>query len=40
VLEIKEKRPKIECGVQVGVGYLPFSGKLEPYIGYGVQINF
>ena len=40
VLEIKEKRPKIDFGVQVGVGYLPFSRKLEPYIGYGVQINF
>lgn len=39
-LEIKEKQPLIKHGVQVGVGYLPLSNKIEPYIGYGLQINF
>lgn len=39
-LEIKEKQPLIKHGIQVGVGYLPLSNKIEPYIGYGLQINF
>jgi len=39
-LEIKEKKPLIEHGVQVGIGYLPLSKKIEPYIGYGIQISF
>lgn len=39
-LEIKEKQPIIEHGVQVGIGYLPLSKKIEPYIGYGIQIKF
>lgn len=39
-LEIKEKLPLIKHGIQVGVGYLPLSNKIEPYIGYGLQINF
>ena len=39
-LEIKEKKPLIKHGIQVGVGYLPLSNKIEPYIGYGLQINF
>ena len=40
VSKIKEKQPLIKHGVQVGVGYLPLSNKIEPYIGYGLQINF
>lgn len=39
-LEIKEKQPIIEHGVQVGIGFLPLSKKIEPYIGYGIQISF
>jgi hypothetical protein len=39
-LEIKEKQPLIKHGVQVGVGYLPLSNKIEPYVGYGLQISF
>lgn len=39
-LEIKEKQPLIKHGIQVGVGYLPLSNKIEPYIGYGLQISF
>jgi hypothetical protein len=40
VSKIKEKQPLIKHGVQVGVGYLPLSNKIEPYIGYGLQITF
>ena len=40
VSKIKEKQPLIKHGVQVGVGYLPLSNKIEPYVGYGLQINF
>lgn len=40
VSKIKEKQPLITHGVQVGVGYLPLSNKVEPYIGYGFQIKF
>lgn len=40
VPKIKEKQPLIKHGVQVGVGYLPLSNKIEPYIGYGLQITF
>lgn len=40
VREIAGKQPLITHGIQVGVGYLPISKKIEPYIGYGVQINF
>lgn len=39
-LEIKSKQRLIEHGIQFGVGYLPISRKIEPYIGYGIQINF
>lgn len=39
-LEIKEKQPLIKHGIQVGVGYLPLSNKIEPYVGYGLQISF
>ena len=40
VSKIKEKQPLIKHGVQVGVGYLPLSNKIEPYVGYGLQISF
>ena len=40
VREIARKQPLITHGIQVGVGYLPLSNKIEPYIGYGLQINF
>lgn len=40
VSKIKEKQPLIKHGIQVGVGYLPLSNKIEPYIGYGLQISF
>ena len=40
VREIAGNQPLITHGIQVGVGYLPISKKIEPYIGYGVQINF
>lgn len=40
VLEIEGKRPLIEFKPSIGVGYLPLSRKIEPYIGYGITINF
>lgn len=39
-LEIKEKQPIVQHGVQVGIGYLPLSNKIEPYIGYGISFRF
>ena len=40
VLEIEDKRPLIEFKPSIGIGYLPLSNKIEPYIGYGITINF
>jgi len=39
-LEIKEKQPIIEHGVQLGIGYGLTNNKPDIYVGYGVTINF
>lgn len=40
VLEIAKKKPYIESGIQLGVGYGIMNKKPDVYVGYGIQINF
>lgn len=40
VLEIAKKKPYIESGIQLGIGYGIFEKKPDIYVGYGIQINF
>lgn len=40
VLEIEKKKPYIESGIQLGIGYGIMNKKPDVYVGYGIQINF
>lgn len=40
VLEIAKKKPYIESGIQLGIGYGIMNKKPDVYVGYGIQINF
>lgn len=37
---VKNKKPLITHGIQVGIGYTITHKDFSPYVGYGLQINF
>ncbi len=40
-ITVKQKyKPRFTFGLQAGMGYGFFSGKVEPYVGFGAQMNF